>query len=119
VNTTATTSGIAAVISEEVKQRKEKYALSFEGYIKVNKEGVVHFFTLSDDGSKLFIDDIEVVNNDGEHGSVEKAGKAALKKGYHKIKVVYFDGGGGNELKVYWQPEGGKKEKIPAAVLFH
>jgi alpha-L-fucosidase len=119
VNATATKSGIAAVISEEVKQRKEKYALSFEGYIKVNKEGVVHFFTLSDDGSKLFIDDIEVVNNDGEHGSVEKAGKAALKKGYHKIKVVYFDGGGGNELKVYWQPEGGKKEKIPAAVLFH
>jgi alpha-L-fucosidase len=119
VNTTATKLGIAAVISEEVKQRKEKYALSFEGYVKVNKNAVYHFYTLSDDGSKLFVNDIEVVNNDGEHGSVEKAGKAALKKGYHKIRVVYFDGGGGNELKVFWQPEGGKKELIPAAVLFH
>jgi Alpha-L-fucosidase/PA14 domain/Fn3 associated/Alpha-L-fucosidase C-terminal domain len=120
INTgTATKSGVATIINESVKQRKEKYVLSFEGYVKVNKDGVVHFSTLSDDGSKLFINDIEVVNNDGEHGSVEKSGKAALKKGYHKIRVVYFDSGGGNELKVYWQPEGGKKGLIPAGVLFH
>ena len=115
----AVKSGVATTINESVKQRKEKYALSFEGYVKVSKDGVYHFSTLSDDGSKLFINEIEVVNNDGEHGSVEKTGKAALKKGYHKIRVVYFDSGGGNELKVYWQPEGGKKELIPAAVLFH
>jgi alpha-L-fucosidase len=118
-SSTVVKSGIAATINESVKQRKEKYALSFEGYVKVNKDGVYHFSTLSDDGSKLFINELEVVNNDGEHGSVEKKGKAALKKGYHKIRVVYFDSGGGNELKVYWQPEGGKKELFPAAVLFH
>jgi alpha-L-fucosidase len=118
-SSTAVKSGVATTINESVKQRKEKYALSFEGYVKVNKDGVYHFSTLSDDGSKLFINELEVVNNDGEHGSVEKTGKAALKKGYHKIRVVYFDSGGGNELKVYWQPEGGKKELIPAAVLFH
>ncbi len=119
VNSSPAKSGVAAVISEEVKQRKEKFALLFEGYVKVKNDGVYHFFTLSDDGSKLFIDGVEVVNNDGEHGSVEKSGKAALMKGYHKIRVVYFDGGGGNELKVFWQPEGGKKEAIPATVLFH
>ncbi len=119
VNASAAKSGVAAVVSEEVKQRKEKFALSFEGYMKVKNDGVYHFFTLSDDGSKLFIDGVEVVNNDGEHGSVEKSGKAALKKGYHKIRIVYFDGGGGNELKVFWQPEGGKKEAIPSTVLFH
>jgi alpha-L-fucosidase len=111
--------GIANEISEKVKQRQEKYALQFEGYIKINKDGVYNFFTKSDDGSKLFIDDVEVVNNDGDHGFVEQAGKAALKKGYHKIKVVYYDGGGGNELKVFWQPDGGKKEILPSGVLFH
>jgi hypothetical protein len=83
--------------------------LSFEGFIKINKDGIYSFSTLSDDGSKLFIDDREVVNNDGEHGSVEETGKAALKKGFHKIKVVYFDGGGGNELKVYWEAADIKK----------
>ncbi len=118
-STVAAKTGIATEISEQLKLRKEKYALSFEGYINISKDGVYQFFTVSDDGSKLFIDEIETVNNDGEHGSIEQSGQAALKKGYHKIKVVYFDSGGGNELKVLWQPEGGKKELIPATVLFH
>jgi hypothetical protein len=93
--------------------------LNSPGYIKIDKDGIYTFFTDSDDGSMLYIDDEEIVNNDGDHGNVEKSGKAALKKGYHKIKVLYFDSGGGNSLKVSLQPEGGKKEVIPAALLFH
>ncbi|MGN6533871.1 MAG: alpha-L-fucosidase [Ginsengibacter sp.] len=111
--------GIANEISEKVKQRAEKYTLQFDGYIKINNDGIYTFSTVSDDGSKLFIDGEEIVNNDGEHGAVETFGKAALKKGYHKIKVIYFDSGGGNELKVYWS-EGGKEKKIISGdVLFH
>ena len=111
--------GITNVITEKVKQREEKYALEFDGYIKINKEGVYHFSTLSDDGSKLFIDGEEIVNNDGPHGAVEVYGDAALKKGFHKIKITYFDGGGDNELKVFWQNGNGEKEMIRANVLFH
>jgi hypothetical protein len=114
-----TNKGIAKTITEEVKQRKEKYALLFEGYIWIKQEGIYDFFTRSDDGSKLFIDGQQVVNNDGEHGSVEAGGKAALKKGYHQLRVEYFDSGGGNELKVLWQPPGRSKETIPSNVLFH
>lgn len=111
--------GTTDIISEKVKQREEKYALEFDGYIKIDKDGVYHFSTLSDDGSKLFIDGEEVVNNDGSHGAVEAFGDAALKRGYHKIKVTYFDGGGGNELKVFWQNGNGEKEVIPGNLLFH
>ena len=111
--------GITNIISEKVKQREEKYALQFDGYIKINNDGIYTFSTLSDDGSKLFIDDEEVVNNDGEHGVVEAFGKAALKPGFHKIKVTYFDSGGGNELKVYWKIDNKEKEVISGNVLFH
>jgi len=111
--------GITSDISEKVKQREEKYALQFNGYIKINNDDIYTFSTLSDDGSKLFIDDEEIVNNDGEHGAVEAFGKAALKRGFHKIKVIYFDSGGGNELKVYWSFANKEKEAIPHSVLFH
>ena len=111
--------GISEVISEKVKQREEKYALQFDGYIKVKENAVYHFSTLSDDGSKLFIDDQEVVNNDGQHGSTEQSGAAALKKGYHKIRVTYFDAGGGNELKVFWWQNENSKKIIPSEALFH
>ncbi len=119
VNATAKTSGIANTISLEKKERKDKFAFLFDGYIRIMKDGIYTFYTQSDDGSKLFIDDIEVVNNDKEHGTEEKSGRTALKKGFHKIKVVYFDSGGGNSLKALVQPGGGKKEEISPAVLFH
>lgn len=114
-----TKEGVAETISVRNKMRKEKFAFNFEGFIKIDKDGMYTFSTISDDGSKLFIDDIEVVNNDGEHGAVEQSDRAALKKGYHKIRVVYFDGGGDNSLKVLLQPEGGKKAEIPSSLLFH
>ena len=60
-----------------------------------------------------------MVDNDGDHGTVEKSGKAALRKGLHKIRVIYFDSGGGNELKVLIQPEGGVKTELPAALLYY
>jgi alpha-L-fucosidase len=112
-------SGVADVISIAKKQRQDRFAIEFNGYIKIDRDGIYNFFTLSDDGSKLFINDIETVNNDGDHGTEEKSGKAALKKGFHKIRVLYFDSGGGNELKAYMQPEGKRKEEIPASILFH
>ena len=89
--------GVTDVISEKVKQREDRYALQFDGYININKDGIYDFFTYSDDGSKLFIDDEEVVNNDGEHGGTEAPGRTAWKKGYHKIGVVCLDAGGGKE----------------------
>jgi alpha-L-fucosidase len=119
VTGTAVATGIADIISTKEKKRVDKYAFDFTGYIRIDSDGIYTFFTDSDDGSMLYIDDEEIVNNDGDHGSVEKNGKAALKKGYHKIKVLYFDSGGGNSLKVSIQPEGGKKEIIQASSLFH
>jgi hypothetical protein len=119
INNNPTSTGIVDIISNNKKQRTDKFAFEFTGYIKIEKDAIYTFFTDSDDGSMLYIDDEEIVNNDGDHGNVEKNGKAALKKGYHKIKILYFDSGGGNSLKVSMQPEGGKKEMIPTALLFH
>jgi hypothetical protein len=118
-NGTAKKTGTTNIISNSVKLRPEKFVLVFDGYIKIEKDGLYSFFTNSDDGSKLFIDDVEVVDNDGNHGNTEKNGKALLKKGFHRIKVLYFDGAGNNSLNVSMQADGGNKMIIPADVLFH
>ena len=117
--TALVSSGIADIISVTKKQRVDKFAFEFNGYVKIDKDGIYNFYTASDDGSKLFIDDIEVVDNDGDHGTVEKSGRAALRNGYHKLRVIYFDSGGGNELHVFIQPEGEKKEELSSSLLFH
>lgn len=117
--TAVVNTGVADNISLAKKQRTEKFAFEFTGYIKITKDGMYTFYTQSDDGSKLFIDDEEVVDNDGDHGSTEVSGKAALKKGYHKIKVIYYDSGGGNVLKILFNAEGKDKVELPGSMLFH
>ena len=64
-----------------------------------------HSFRLtSDDGSKLWIDGTLVVDNDGSHGPEAKAGKVELAVGPHELRVVHFQGGGGAELRLEFQP---------------
>lgn len=112
-------SGIVNDFNTDNKNRKEKYGFVFEGFIQINKTGMYDFYTISDDGSMLYIDDQLVVNNDGNHGMEERSDKAFLAKGMHKIKVAYYDAGGDNGLNVNYNFQGENKMKIPTGILFH
>lgn len=95
----------------------DAFALRFEGFLNVAKEGHYTLFTQSDDGSRLFIDGSEVVNNDGPHATLEKSGEIHLTAGSHTIEVNYSDQGGAQSLAVLWAGPGIEKQPIPASVL--
>ena len=120
-------SGLASVKSGKtfeyryggISNRDNNFAIEFSGYINIEKEGKYKFYTYSDDGSKLLIDDKEIVDNDGDHGIKERSGDIKLSIGLHKIKVTYFNGGGGSWLDVYYKGPGIPKQIIPPDVLFN
>jgi hypothetical protein len=114
-----TDKGITAAINLSKRQRDERIGFKFEGMIKVPVDGIYTFYTESNDGSKLFIGDKEVVNNDGPHGMEEKNGQIALKAGFHPILVTYFQTLNKLGLIVRYQGPGIDKQKIPAGILFH
>ena len=58
----------------------------------VQKDALYFFRLVSDDGSKLVIDDSLVINNDGIHSDDPKNGNMFLKKGMHTIRLDYFQG---------------------------
>jgi hypothetical protein len=101
------------------RKQKEYFAFHYSGYIYIPEDGVYNFYTVSDDGSKLFIGDSMVVDNDGLHGMREREGVIALKKGLHPISVSYFEKTGGDDLIVQWKGPGLAKQKIPVDKLFH
>jgi len=116
---TPKTSGNTDTFTLAVAERKNDFALRFRGIITVPKEGEYEFATKSDDGSRLFIDEEQVVENGGVHPEQERKGKINLTAGEHVIVVEYFDAGGQTALKALWKPPGAKKEEIPAKVLSH
>jgi len=103
---------------EKIRFDRDEFGLVFDGYIKITKPGAYRFFTLSNDGSCLYLNDQLVVDNDGGHGPVEKSGKIFLNKGVFPIKVTYFQAGGGMYLKVSYEGPGIPKQEIPANLLF-
>jgi len=98
--------------------QEERFGFVYDGLILIPTDNIYAFYTESDDGSKLYIDLKEVVNNDGLHGLKEQEGIIALGKGYHKIKVEYFEKTGSDDLRVSWRSNVIKKQPIPDGMLF-
>jgi len=101
------------------KLKTDFFGLRFEGFLNIEKEDIYTFYLNSDDGSKLYIDDKEVIINDGLHGVTEKAFIVKLGKGYHKIKLKYFDNWLGEHLKLEYSSRSFVRKAIESRNLLH
>jgi alpha-L-fucosidase len=101
------------------RKEVERFGFEYTGFIRVPETGVYAFFTDSDDGSRLYVGDTLVVDNDGLHAMHEERGVIALAAGLHPIRVTFFEKTGGDDLKVYYQSLKQEKQSIPEAMLFH
>ena len=99
------------------KNTSNGFALSFRGMIQIPRSGEWTFSTNSDDGSRLYIGDECVVDNDGDHGAVEKTGKIRLTAGNFPIALNFYQRGGNVNLNVTWQGPETPKQEIPPEVL--
>jgi alpha-L-fucosidase len=97
----------------------DNFCFEYSGYVRVPETSVYFFYTSSDDGSRLWIDDQPVVNNDGLHGQAEKSGSIALAGGYHKIRVAFFERTGSDNLVVFVKSQKKPKSILPKEWLFY
>jgi outer membrane protein assembly factor BamB len=97
----------------------EEFGYAYDGYLVVPRDGVYTFYLESNDGSRLYLNDKELINNDGPHGAIEKSAKMALKKGAYPLLVKYFQMGGAKALRVSWDGPGIEKQELTAQALFH
>jgi len=105
-------------ILKSLPKDSSTFGMIMEGMIQIDSSGKYQFFTQSDDGSKLWIDGKEIVNNDGDHGVIEKSGEIELSQGRHRIKIEYFNGSGGFWLDAFYRGPGLPKQIIPADKLY-
>jgi len=79
------------------------YSVRWSGYIKVAKSGRYIISTLSDDGSRLYINDSLVQNQWYPHGTLFRNSYIDLQKNkYYKIQFELFEKGGGAVAKLAW-----------------
>ena len=111
---------VGTVANFDLSPRTENsnFAFHFSGYISVPADGVYTFHTLSDEGSRLYIGDSLIVNNDSLHSAQERSGQIGLKAGLHRITVDFFENSGDQLLNVSYEGAGILKQLIPDTALF-
>ena len=99
-------------------QIENHFGYDFRTLIKITENGVYRFQNFSDDGSRLYVDGIEVVDNDGVHKTRRREAKIALDVGYHELRVIYFEDYMGQELEVGFSSRDIMESLIPNEILY-
>ncbi|MGK0198176.1 MAG: S1-C subfamily serine protease [Yoonia sp.] len=89
-----------------VEGRSDYFALVFNGYLHIPKTGLYRISLGSDDGSKLFLNGAEFIDNDDNHPLQHLSRMVRLRAGLNAMRLEYFDYTGDAELELLI--EGGK-----------
>lgn len=100
----------------DISKSPNFYGLVYNGYVNVPADGQYTFYTITDDGAKLYIDGLLVVEN--KYNSGEKSGTVGLAAGKHLLKLDFFQQDGDVALSVMYQGPGIIKKQIPSSELF-
>jgi hypothetical protein len=68
------------------------FGIDYYGEFYITKPGEYKFDLESDDGSRLFIDNQQIIENDALQPANSRSGKVKLTAGLHTIHVPYFQG---------------------------
>lgn len=93
-------------------EEKDHFAIEFSTRLDIPSESLYTFGVISDDGSKVYIDGKEIIDNDGSHSADIRYGSVRLSRGLHEVKVEYFDDYMGQKLELYY-----RSDSIPLQML--
>lgn len=80
--------------------RKTNFGLVIRGQMEVKEEGYYVFVIASDDGSRFYLNNQLLLDDDGLHDNNDtKSYILPLKKGFYPIRLEYFQKDGGADMK--------------------
>lgn len=77
------------------------------------------FYTVTDDGARLWVNGVQLVNDWTDHPATERSGTIALTGGQqYDIVMEQYDGGGGAVARLLWSSPSTPKAVIPQTQLY-
>ena len=82
----------------------DNFAIRFVGHASIENDGLYRIVLVSDDGSKLYINDELFIDNDGNHPAKPSGRIVRLSKGLLPFRLEYFQGDGLKSLFLIIEP---------------
>jgi hypothetical protein len=117
--TESSSSWVSSDVSATLTNVDNNFAIRFTGHIYVAVAGSYGFAIESADGSKLLIDSVSIIDNDGVHVMTKEYGSATLAAGWHSIEIQYFNATSAHGLILYWETPGASETVVPPENLGH
>ena len=96
----------------------DNFSVRWEGTLKTEYSSEYTFYTVSDDGVRLFVDDQLIINQWKPQPATESAGKIKLQANKeYSIRIEYFEEGGGEVMILGWECDSFPKKLIPSKNL--
>ena len=105
-------------IDRWAKVPEDHFGLAFQTMLRIDEAAPYRFTLTSDDGSKLYIDDQLIVDNDGSHSVCERSGFVRLAKGFHRMRLEYFEDTMGSTLSLKYCTPNMDERRVPDAMLY-
>jgi len=95
------------------------FSVRWTGMVQPQFSGTYTFYTLSDDGVRLYVNNQLLVNNWTDHSSTENSGTISLVAGkLYPIKMEFYENGGNAIAELFWSCASLTKELIPTSQLY-
>jgi hypothetical protein len=94
------------------------FCVRWTGYVVGPVSGLVRFRAISDDGVRLWVNDVLLIDGWYEHGSLALDGSMVMEAGrIYNFKMEYFEYAGGNSVQLRWL-YGDTDVVVPAVAFF-
>lgn len=95
----------------------DTFSARWTGEVRADFAENYTFSTFSDDGVRVLIDGVPIIDHFTNHSPVLDTGDMALSVGWHAIVVEYYEDGGGAELRLSWSSPSLPEEVVPESHL--
>ncbi|WP_445710882.1 PA14 domain-containing protein [Flavobacterium sp.] len=107
INNTLVTSGIWTGVLNDAAQNTiqsgDNFFILFTGTLEVERSGMYQVQSISDDGARVIVDNIPVLNRWVDQGTTTFNGASFfLAKGKHKFEFWYYENAGGDFMQFNW-----------------
>ena len=100
-------------------QPSDNFSARWDGQVEAPVSGSYTFTTTSDDGVRLWVNGVQIINNWTDHAPTDNSGTITLTAGQkYLIKMEYYEKGGGAVAQLFWSYPGQSKQIVPQSRLY-
>jgi hypothetical protein len=105
--------------SPDSTMQKNAFSVRWTGQVQPFYSETYTFYTVSDDGVRMWINGQQIINNWNNHSAYEDSGTITLVAGQrYDIQVDYYEDGGDAVINLLWSSPSQPKEVIPQSQLY-